>query len=77
MIKDSKLDASDYCDVGLGCGTSNNPLLNWNITLPNVPKPPVIPPTPPQVIINNFYLFINSKLKSPLSLVLQPFEYFI
>ncbi len=51
-MRDSKLQGSDFCDVGLGCGTSNNPLLNWNITLPNVPKPPIVPPTPPKVLIS-------------------------
>lgn len=49
VIKDSPLSDQDLCNYGLNCApVNNNPLFNWTIPLPNVPKPPVIPPTPPK-----------------------------
>jgi hypothetical protein len=41
VIKDSPLSDQDLCNYGLDCApVNNNPLFNWTIPLPNVPKPP-------------------------------------
>jgi sphingomyelin phosphodiesterase len=48
IIRDTQLSADDLCDVGLNCGNATSPLLVWNITLPDVPKPPVEPLKRPQ-----------------------------
>lgn len=45
LIPDKQL-----CAAVLNCGAVDSPLLNWNITLPSNPKPPVVPPTPPKVL---------------------------
>ncbi|XP_021346360.1 sphingomyelin phosphodiesterase-like [Mizuhopecten yessoensis] len=34
--------------IGTNCGTPNDPNVMWNVTLPNIPKPPVTPPTTPK-----------------------------
>ena len=34
--------------VGDSCASPYNPFSMWNITLPHIPKPPVVPPIPPQ-----------------------------
>ena len=44
---DTTLTDIETCSAFIGCGPITNPILNWNITLPNVPKPPVKPPIPP------------------------------
>ena len=49
VAKDSHLHSSDICNVGLDCSVSKDPLLEWNVTLPNVPKPPIQPLIPPSV----------------------------
>ena len=49
IAKDSHLGSLDFCDVALDCAPSKNPLLEWNVTLPNVPKPPIQPLIPPSV----------------------------
>ena len=48
VIRDSPLSDDELCSAGIGCGPILNPVLNWNITLPNIPKPPVVPPVPPK-----------------------------
>ena len=35
--------------LGDGCGDPYDPYSFWNVTLPDVPKPPVVPPRPPAV----------------------------
>ena len=35
--------------LGGGCGDPYDPYSFWNVTLPDVPKPPVVPPQPPAV----------------------------
>ena len=49
VISVAPVNTSDLCSIGLGCAKVNNPIYNWNITLPKVPKPPVKPPVLPQV----------------------------
>ena len=49
VIRDTPLSDQELCNYGLGCGPVNsNPIFNWTIPLPNVPKPSIIPPKPPQ-----------------------------
>ena len=45
------LSPSQVCSVivGSSCATAYNPFAMWNITLPDVPKPPVVPPKLPKV----------------------------
>jgi hypothetical protein len=51
VIKNTALTDIELCSAFLGnCGTIENPAFNWNITLPDVPKPPVKPINPPAVI---------------------------
>lgn len=40
--------------VGNSCATTHNPEANWNVTFPNVPKPPVKKLTQPKVSIFEF-----------------------
>ena len=54
VISVSSLSSNDLCSIGLGCAPVVNPIFDWNITLPDVPKPPVKPLIPPQVF--NFKL---------------------
>ncbi|CAF0958145.1 unnamed protein product [Brachionus calyciflorus] len=47
IINDTTLNDIELCSVGLDCKTVENPIFNWNLSLPNIPKPPVIQPIPP------------------------------
>lgn len=49
IISVTPIDTNDLCSIGLGCAKVNNPLYDWNITLPDVPKPPIKPLILPQV----------------------------
>jgi len=48
-VKEAKIRSEDLCSVALGCLEIKNPLLEWNITLPDVPKPPLPPTKLPKV----------------------------
>lgn len=50
VVKHSSLTSSELCALALDCSSIDNPILTWNISLPNVPKPPVKPFIPPKVI---------------------------
>ena len=41
----------EVCGMVLGseCGPPWNPELMWNVTLPDTPKPPIVPPSLPKV----------------------------
>ncbi|XP_074657493.1 sphingomyelin phosphodiesterase-like [Tubulanus polymorphus] len=43
-------DADELCGlvVGDSCGKPYNPMDMWNVSLPNIPKPPIRPPVPPK-----------------------------
>lgn len=45
------LSPKEACGLILGgnCGDPYDPFSIWNVTLPDIPKPPVIPPKPPAV----------------------------
>ena len=77
----STVTVDDVCKEVLDCGPVESPLLNWNITLPNVPKPPVVPPVPPQVIIKSQLFFqltqIGLKTRILYSRVAQHYEFYI
>lgn len=47
VAKESKLSTSDVCSLALSCSSITNPILEWNVTLPDTPKPPVVSPTHP------------------------------
>ena len=50
--------------VGENCGTPYDPYTSmWNITLPNVKKPPVQPHVPPKVIIYNKIIYLCPDIK--------------
>ena len=53
----SPLNHQELCSVVLDCGPIKNPILNWNITLPNVPKPPLKPPSQPKVLFYKKIIF--------------------
>lgn len=38
----------EMCSLALGCSKIKNPIIAWNITFPDVPKPPVEPLRPPK-----------------------------
>ncbi|WAR02222.1 ASM-like protein, partial [Mya arenaria] len=44
------LESKELCGYALGkdCGAPYNPAAMWNVTLPDTPKPPIIPPKPPK-----------------------------
>jgi hypothetical protein len=50
VIKNTALTDIELCSAFISCGPIRNPAFTWNIFLPNVPKPPVRPLTPPSVI---------------------------
>lgn len=49
VIVDTALNERELCSAFLDCEPVKNPAFTWNITLPDVPKPPVNPPVPPPV----------------------------
>ena len=51
MLADIALGTDEICGLVFGnsCAKVYNPFEEWNITLPDNPKPPVIPPKPPSV----------------------------
>lgn len=51
VLDDLALSPEEVCGVLVGkdCGIPYNPLNSWNISLPNTPKPPVVPHTLPKV----------------------------
>jgi len=49
VVKETKIKSEDLCSVAMGCGVIKNPLIEWNITLPSIPKPPVTPTRLPKV----------------------------
>jgi sphingomyelin phosphodiesterase len=49
VLRESTLTDQELCSVFLKCQPINNPVWNWNITMPNVPKPPVVAPKLPDV----------------------------
>ncbi len=51
IARESKLKSAEICSLAIGCSQIEDPILDWNITLPNVPKPPVVPPSPPKVVL--------------------------
>lgn len=55
ILRDSPLTSIELCSVEFGCSEVDNPILDWNITLPSVPKPPVKPLVPPNV---NLIIFL-------------------
>lgn len=59
VTRDTQLTSHEICSLGLGCSKINNPILAWNITLTNVPKPPILPLKPPKVLIE-FLLYYES-----------------
>lgn len=50
-ISDSAESVNNVCGVVVddSCFGSSGQKIEWNITLPNTPKPPIIPPKPPKV----------------------------
>lgn len=76
IIVDSPLKDLELCSIVLNCEPILNPILNWNITLPNVPKPPVVPPAQPKVNyakkrILNINIFDNLAIKSKSRMLLN------
>jgi len=64
VVKETKIKSEDLCSVAMGCGVIKNPLIEWNITLPSIPKPPVTPTRLPKVckesgIINLYRVLKN------------------
>ncbi|CAL4147603.1 unnamed protein product, partial [Meganyctiphanes norvegica] len=51
IIRKLVISPAELCGLLLGpeCGTPYNPYEDWQITLPDVPKPPVTPPVQPDV----------------------------
>lgn len=51
VLDDVALDPEEFCGFIFGqtCGHVYNPLGNWSVPLPLVPKPPVTPPHLPKV----------------------------
>jgi len=45
----TQLTSKDLCSIALACTPVTNPIYNWNVTLPNVPKPNVKPLALPKV----------------------------
>lgn len=43
VARDSKLKTDELCSLVIGCSEIDNPILNWNVTMPLVPKPTVVP----------------------------------
>ena len=58
VVAVTSLSSEDLCSIALGCSPVENPVYNWNITLPNVPKPPVKPLLPPKVVFLQKFLDI-------------------
>jgi sphingomyelin phosphodiesterase len=48
VVRDSAMTSRELCAFAFSCENIKNPSLEWNITLPNYPKPPVVPPKPPK-----------------------------
>ena len=57
MASRSLLSPKEICGllIGDGCGDPYDPFSMWNVTFPDVPKPPVTPPKPPAV--SNLHIF--------------------
>ncbi len=50
ILTTSPLDHKGLCALAFQCETQANfPLLNWNVTFPDKPKPTPIPAQPPSV----------------------------
>ncbi|CAF0958166.1 unnamed protein product [Brachionus calyciflorus] len=47
VTRNTQLTSHEMCSLALGCSKIKNPIIAWNISLPDVPKPPVIPFRPP------------------------------
>jgi sphingomyelin phosphodiesterase len=47
VAKNSPLSSSELCSAFLNCSPIKNPYFDWNVTFPNVPKPPVVENHPP------------------------------
>ena len=41
MARNSKINATDFCNSILQCGLPPTPLMLWDVELPSLPKPPV------------------------------------
>jgi sphingomyelin phosphodiesterase len=50
VAKESKLKSAELCSLAFGCRKIKNPIYDWNVTIPNTPKPPITPLKPPKVI---------------------------
>ena len=49
VAKESVASSKDLCAAAFRCGHAQNSIFNWTIQMPDVPKPPVLPPKPPKV----------------------------
>ena len=60
MASRSLLSPKEICGllIGDGCGDPYDPFSMWNVTFPDIPKPPVTPPKPPAV--SNLHIFLRS-----------------
>ena len=65
IVRETTLSSKDICSIALNCSKIENPVYNWNITLPKTPKPAVQPLKPPQVLfkIIDFFTMVLSFLK--------------
>ena len=54
IVSVTQLTSKDLCSIALECTPVVNPLYEWNITLPNVPKPIIKPLELPKV---SFYFY--------------------
>jgi hypothetical protein len=69
IVKETELTSTDLCSLSLGCNPINNPLLNWNISLPNTPKPPVVTPKLPEVTLKLLVYFIEFLISLQINLL--------
>lgn len=57
--------------LSMDCGVPPSPRMMWNVTLPSIPKPPVVPPTPPAVceilVYKRIFLLVKTATQSTLS----------
>ena len=72
IINDTTLTDEELCSFALNCAPITNPIINWNISLPDVPKPPVNPIIPPSVThtiftFSSYFLSLLKFLKAKLS----------
>jgi hypothetical protein len=61
VIQKTQLNTTDLCNYILGCNSIDNPLMLWDITLPDTPKPRLKPQKRPKVKVV-FFILYNMKI---------------